>query len=298
MTSRIEAVHLLTTYRCERECDHCFVWAGPSQLLTMPMGFIREVLSQAQESEGVKMIYFEGGEPFMYYSTLLEGAKLARSMGFDVGIVTNGYWGVTVEDALLSLRPFAELGVSDLSVSDDEYHRMSEDDLRARNVVVAAEQLGIPVGVLKVCRPGTDSEDGGQMYFRGRASEKIAPEHCTRDPAGLTSCPEDLASPSRVHVDPLGLVHVCQGIVVGDVRAHRLVDILEGYDHSKDPVLSALVNGGPAALVQRLGLELPIEKFADDCHLCYVARESLRARFPQLLGPDEMYGCESREPSE
>ena len=294
MMSSLEAVHLLTTYRCERECDHCFVWAGPGQALTMPIGFIREVLSQAREVEGVKTIYFEGGEPFMYYPTLLEGARLARSMGFEIGIVTNGYWGLTVEDALLCLRPFAELGVSDLSISDDEYHRMSEEDLRASNVVVAAEQLGILVGVLRVCKPGTEDEGGGQLYFRGRASEKVAPEHCKKDPMQLTSCPEDLDRPSRVHIDPLGLVHVCQGLVVGDVRSQRLVDIVNGYDCSEMPVISALVEGGPAALVRRFRLELPIERFADDCHLCYVAREMLRAKYPLNLGPDAMYGREDQ----
>jgi len=28
----------------------------------------------------------------------------------------------------------------------------------------------------------------------------------------------------------------------------------------------------------------------DACHLCYRAREFLRPHFPELLGPDEMYG--------
>ena len=260
----------------------------------MSIGFMREVLSQAREVEGVETIYFEGGEPFMYYPTLLEGARLARSMGFEIGIVTNGYWGLTVEDALLCLRPFAELGVADLSISDDEYHRMSDEDMRASNVVVAAEQLGMPASVLRVCSPGTEEEGGGQLYFRGRASEKVAPEHCMKDPMQLKSCPEDLDRPSRVHIDPLGLVHVCQGLVVGDVRSQRLADIVNGYDCSENPVIAALVEGGPAALVSRFELELPIERFADDCHLCYVAREMLRAKYPLDLGPDAMYGREDQ----
>jgi hypothetical protein len=298
MTSDLEAVHLLMTYRCERECDHCFVWAGPCQELSMSIGLIRHLLSQAKEVDGVRMIYFEGGEPFMYYPTLLEGVRIARSMGFEVGIVTNGYWGMTVDDALLSLRPFADLGLSDLSVSDDEYHRTSEEDRRARNVVEAAKNLGIPVGVLEVCRPGTIADDGGKLYFRGRASEKIAPEHCTKEVAVLKSCPEDLERPGRVHIDPLGLVHICQGVVIGDTRSRRLADIMSSYDSSRDPVLSALVDGGPAALVRSFALELPIEKFADDCHLCYVARELLRSRLPERLGPDEMYGGDPGASSE
>jgi hypothetical protein len=32
------------------------------------------------------------------------------------------------------------------------------------------------------------------------------------------------------------------------------------------------------------------ESYADACHLCYQARCALRARFPEILTPDQMYG--------
>jgi hypothetical protein len=288
MTCKLEAVHLLATYRCDRECDHCFVWAGPQQTPTMSIGMIRGLLEQAKEIDSVRMVYFEGGEPFMYYPTLLEGVRTARSMGFEVGIVTNGFWGVSAEDARLWLTPLAELGISDLSVSDDEYHRFSQDDRRAREVVGVAEGLGIPVGVLEVQKPDSDSK--GTVFFRGRAAEKLAAENLRTPASELRSCPEDLDSPGRVHIDPLGLVHVCQGLVIGDVGSQRLVDLMEGYDVSKNPITAALVRGGPAELVRRFGLELPIDRFADECHLCYLAREMLRPEHSDCLGPDEMYG--------
>jgi hypothetical protein len=292
MTSGLESVHLLVTYRCERECDHCFVWAGPQSEPAMSIVMIGELLSQAKEIDSVKMVYFEGGEPFMYFPTLVEGVRLARSMGFEVGIVTNGYWGLSDEDARLWLAPLAELGISDLSVSDDEYHRLSEDDRRARVVVEVAKAMGIPVGVLGVCKPGISSDEGGQLYFRGRAAEKIAPQHCEKEAASLASCPEDLRKPGRVHIDPFGLVHVCQGMVIGNTHSRRLAEIVAGYSSSENPVISALVEGGPAELVRKFGLQLPIDRFADDCHLCYVAREMLRASFPDCLAPDEMYGSD------
>jgi len=283
-------VHLLTTYRCDRECDHCFVWASPQYEATMTIETVRRLLAQASEVESVKTIYFEGGEPFLYYPVVLEGVRAARSMGFDVGIVTNGYWGTSVEDAELWLAPLAELGVSDLSLSDDEFHRFSPDDRRARNVVEAAENLGIPVGVIEVCKPGADAEADGGLCFRGRASDKLAGDYCSREVAELKTCPEDLKTPGRVHIDPLGLVHICQGIVIGDTSSRSLKDIMKEYDPSKHPVVSALIEGGPAALVRRFGLELPMDKFADDCHLCYVARVLLREDYPEYLGPSEMYG--------
>ena len=44
-------------------------------------------------------------------------------------------------------------------------------------------------------------------------------------------CPhEELERPSRVHIDPLGFVHLCQGIVLGNAWQRELVDIMSQYD--------------------------------------------------------------------
>jgi hypothetical protein len=49
------------------------------------------------------------------------------------------------------------------------------------------------------------------------------------------------------------------------------------------------LSGGPAELVRAYDLQLK-ENFADACHLCYTARLSLRERFGEILGPDQVYG--------
>ena len=49
------------------------------------------------------------------------------------------------------------------------------------------------------------------------------------------------------------------------------------------------MNGGPVALVTEYSLPHEAD-YADACHLCYEARTSLRARMPEILGPDQMYG--------
>ena len=42
-------------------------------------------------------------------------------------------------------------------------------------------------------------------------------------------------------------------------------------------------------LVLRYGLDHK-KHYADACHACYDARLALRARFPEILAPDQMYG--------
>lgn len=103
-------------------------------------------------------------------------------------------------------------------------------------------------------------------------------------------CPcEDLVGPERVHIDPLGYVHVCQGLTIGNAWQTPFSEIIHSYDHSKHPIIQPLVKGGPATLVERFGLSHE-EEYADACHLCYMVRLALRERFPQLLTPNQMYG--------
>ena len=98
--------------------------------------------------------------------------------------------------------------------------------------------------------------------------------------------------PGRVHLDPLGNLHICQGIVIGNLFQRSLKDICASYVPEKHPIVGPLLAGGPAELARRYDLAPGAEAaFADACHLCYVTRLDLRQRFPAELGPDQMYGA-------
>lgn len=292
----LSGLHILLTYQCNYECDHCFVWGSPRQSGTLTLDQIEDVLNQAKEA-GVASIYFEGGEPFLYYAILNKAVRMAAEMGFSVGIVSNAYWATSVSDATEWLRPFAGR-VSDLSVSSDLYHCEKCLGENPQNAVVAAKWLGIPTGVITVAQPEEESkeshsqleeEESGVMY-RGRAAEKLASGAPSHPWEGFDSCPhEDLVEPGRIHLDPLGNLHICQGIVIGNLFEKPLKQICEEYDVDSHPICGLLHSGGPAALVTEYNLE-HASRYADACHLCYEARTSLRARFPELLKPDQMYG--------
>jgi MoaA/NifB/PqqE/SkfB family radical SAM enzyme len=126
--------------------------------------------------------------------------------------------------------------------------------------------------------------------YRGRAVEKLASKAVQRPWEGFNECPhEDLREPGRVHLDPFGEVHICQGISLGNVFQKPLKEICETYDADSHPVTGPLLKGGPAELVRRYDLPHQ-EGYADACHLCYEARHALRGRFPEALRPDQMYG--------
>jgi hypothetical protein len=294
----LTGLHLLLTYQCDLECDHCFVWGSPGQTGTMTLEIIRLILEQLKELPAIERIYFEGGEPFLYYAVLLEGVRRAESQGFKVGIVSDGYWATDVDDAVEVLTPFAGL-IQDLSVSSDFYHGDEKLSRQAKNAWQAAEQLGVPLGVISIAQPeelNAASSIGqlpigeSKIMFRGRAAEKLATQAGQRPWSQFTECPcENLRAPDRVHLDPLGYVHICQGITLGNILYTPLSKICELFNADNHPIIGPLVHGGPVELVRNYGLPHN-ENYADACHLCYDARKSLRERFPDVLTPDQMYG--------
>jgi hypothetical protein len=224
--------------------------------------------------------------------------KKAAEMGFEVGVVTNAYWATSYADALEALRPFTGLLV-DLTISSDLYHYSEKISAQSQNALQAASALGIPVGSICVAQPEVSeaAQSHGQLppgessvLYRGRAAEKLASRSKKLPWRQFNQCPhEDLREPGRIHVDPYGYLHLCQGIVIGNLYQQNLDEICANFDPDCHPICATLLSGGPAQLVERYGLEVEPD-YADACHLCYKVRERLRLRFPEILLPDGMYG--------
>lgn len=293
---KLSGLHILLTYQCTCECDHCFVWGSPWQTGTLTFEQIEGILQQAAEA-GVTSIYFEGGEPFLYYPILVQSVRKAADMGFSVGIVSNAYWANSVSDAEEWLRPFVGR-LADFTVSSDLFHCSEAMGERPQNALVAAKWLNIPTGMISVAQPdeaGCEShgqlESGSAVMYRGRAAVNLSGRASGQPWESLAACPhEDLREPGRLHLDPLGNLHICQGIAIGNLFEKPLKQICDEYDPETHPICGPLLEGGPAALVTEYNL--PHEStYADACHLCYAARTALRARFPECLQPDQMYGA-------
>lgn len=294
---KLEGLHILLTYQCTCECEHCFVWGSPWQTGTLTLEQIENILGQAKEA-GVTSIYFEGGEPFLYYAILVQAVRKAANMGFSVGIVTNAYWATSIADAEEWLRPFVGR-LADFTVSSDLFHCSEPMGERPQNALAAAKWLNIPTGMISIAQPDSQGEgrqihgqieDEGAVMYRGRAAELLVDKATGHPWESLDSCPhEDLREPGRIHLDPFGNLHICQGVVIGNLFEMPLKQICDEYDAEVHPICGPLLEGGPAALVMEYDLPHGFS-YADACHLCYETRETLRARFPRCLTPDQMYG--------
>ena len=137
----LTGVHFLLTYKCSFECDHCFLYCSPRAEGTFTLEQIETAMHELVRTGTVKRVYLEGGEPFLFYPLMVESARMARSMGFEVGVITNSYWATTEKDAEIWLRPLAELGIADLSLSDDAFHFGDEETSLVQHALAAAKKL-------------------------------------------------------------------------------------------------------------------------------------------------------------
>ena len=83
----LTGIHFLLSYACNFECDHCFLYCSPSSGGTFTIEQITAVLDDASKIGTVKWIYYEGGEPFLFFPLLVESVKQARARGFKVGVI-------------------------------------------------------------------------------------------------------------------------------------------------------------------------------------------------------------------
>ncbi|MFX0095002.1 MAG: radical SAM protein [Candidatus Hodarchaeota archaeon] len=297
---KLIGVHFLLTYKCDGECDHCFVWGSPEARGAFTLKQIKDILTEANKLGTVDYISLEGGEPFLYYPIMVKALDEAVKLGFRVEVLSNCYWASCLDDAREWLLPIAKAKDVELSLSSDLYHGTNWQIEEVKHAVKAAKELNMKVEILSIKYPKADTlcpqEIEGakvglyELMYKGRAATKLA-EKATKKPWDeFTKCPyETLDNPERVHIDFLGHVHVCQGISIGNAWQKPFSKIIQEFNPYKNPILDPLIRGGPVALVEKFGL--PHDEFyADACHLCYTARRILRKKYPDILTPDMMYG--------
>lgn len=297
----LTGIHMILTYMCNFECDHCFLYCSPNTQGTFTLSQIKQVFEELLKIETIDTVGFEGGEPFLYYALMLESIKLAHEKGFNTAIETNSYWATTEEDAELWLKPLYEAGLSILEVSDDAFHHGEEQVPPAKQAVAAAKKLGLPVNSICIDKP-TVKEDAGQVKgepiyiggpkLRGRAVEKLIEGLPRQSWEKHTECPfEDLRNPQRVHLDSYGNVHLCQGLSMGNMWETPLSELVKSYDADAHPICGPLLKGGPAQLAKEHHVPHD-DEYVDPCHFCSKICLTLIDTFPEYLTPRQVYGLE------
>lgn len=281
----VSGIHLLVSYKCNARCRHCFLSAGPDHSRVISRERALTLIGEACELPEIDHLFLEGGEPFLFPELVLELVEAASLGGLWVGMLSNGFWAHSRSAAVDRLTPLAAAGLRSLSISTDSWHEEFIPKEKALRAAAIAQELGLSADIMS-CNP-----QNSDVVCRGRAVDSLG---CTGeyDWAELVDCSERLAAPTRIHIGPDGEVHLCQGLLLGrSVGDAPLGDVIAAYAPGDHPLVSRLSAGGPAALADfaRESGWRPSGLYRDPCHLCFEVRAFLRGRYPELIGPPEIY---------
>jgi MoaA/NifB/PqqE/SkfB family radical SAM enzyme len=90
------------THKCNLNCQHCPFWKKPERT-TLSFQKVGSILQSLRES-GIRIIIFEGGEPFLWKDgryTIHDVVREAKKYFFSVGLVTNGTFPLDIPTDVL-----------------------------------------------------------------------------------------------------------------------------------------------------------------------------------------------------
>jgi hypothetical protein len=264
----------------------------------------------AQDRTHRPQIHLTGGEPFLHFSLLLEGTRLAAELGIACYVETSASWCRDQDEAMERFVALREAGLQAVLVSCSPFHAERIPPARTLCAIRAALTVFGPqrtivylphfleiVQQFGVERPTPLSRyeeafgregarrilwDGYGIISGGRAGYRLGhltPHHPTTAFAGA-NCAEELLYAPHSHFDLYGnfIPSFCGGLTVGDW--HNLGQLLTDFQTGRyPPLIKILVEGGPYRLFELAQADydyqpLP-EGYTGKCHLCVDVRRHL-----------------------
>jgi hypothetical protein len=306
-------VGLILSYRCHSGCKHCLYNCGPGwEKDPMSPEVLRQALEAVTAWPRPPQVHFTGGEPFLYFPLLLEGAHLANELGIVSYVETSAGW--CVDDAQ-TVERFAELqraGLQAVLISCSPFHAERIPPARTVRAFRAALQIFRSSGVIlylpeflqviqrfDVERPtpidhyveefGLDGArrilwQGYGIISGGRSGYELG-HLVSRYPATTfaeADCAADILYAHHSHLDLYGnyISGFCGGLTVGDW--HDLPQLLADFEASRyPPLIEILVQRGAYGLCRlaedQFGYSQLAEGYTGKCHLCVDVRRHLAA---------------------
>ncbi|MBU7003922.1 MAG: radical SAM protein [Theionarchaea archaeon] len=313
---------VLYTYRCTISCKHCLFNCSPDQ---PPVRTSHEdgldFLEQLRATD--RVVHIAGGEAMIYYDDLIALWSEANEGGIAPHFFeTNASWCTDDEIAMARYRELKESGAKGVLISCDPYHLAHvkiDSFLRARKYAVkefgrenVITSYATPEELERVRAVGKSEEllaehvRNGPPNLVGRAGAELSrylPDRPIEElrydglwhPADITdgTCISEF-DPNEmweIHIDPYGNVQTCCGILVGNARQSSLEEMM-GSGFAGNEIVRIVRERGPFGLLDlATGLGYEARKgYPQKCNLCWEVRKYLRPHFPDILGPDEIYG--------
>lgn len=273
--------YILTTLKCNAQCRHCYVEAGPKRTESMGLKDLKKVLDQLVGLE-FDLISISGGEALLEKEKVLEIGRYLKKRktmyGYPkyVEIQTNAFWATGDERAESVLEELLDAGYNQIMFSSDEFHGEYIPVERPRRGYELAKKLRRHEKPRKFKKVEFTADykkydDGNFAVPIGRG--KTLPKEDLWIDKGPCMIYGGLAD-GYVTINPKGDVYPCCWQAtksIGNALETSMRDILKRM--KKDPVLKKLYLGGIDGLVEYLGID---PKYAKQkikrlgtCGFCY-----------------------------
>jgi hypothetical protein len=280
---------LLLTFRCNAECAHCLVDAGPRRSEVMDEADVQSYIDQASAIPyGTSALCFSGGEVFLYHSLLERAISYAAGKFASISVVTNAFWARNEAVARRKLEPLKAAGLGTLIVSASPFHSPYVNPLRAGFAVAAADSLGLRTFV-KCTGPSDGPTPEARIRALGPGAKAASVQHMSLLPGGRalglapSAFPEQAGIPEGrcpgavFTISPNGDAYFCctpgafiDALKLGNAKTSTIHDLVQEY--YMRGIFAFLRCHGPAALVPDLkeaGLGGKLRTgYVDVCHLC------------------------------
>lgn len=243
----IENICIAITFKCNLECEHCFLECGPNNTKTMNSNVIETVVKNS--APYCKKFWISGGEPTVELDLLKDSIRYAnmckRKYGFPESIClqTNAIWNGDKKQWYDLLVEFFSLGVTDIDItSNDEYHlKQIGYSKKAESVAMLAKKIGLFNSITFSGSPEKELKPLGRAE---KLKEKIIQNH-----SSYCNCNN---IPREFLIHPGGEIFVCKWAKsksIGNITTKPIVKFFEYIDKSYAGIL---YEGGPLLLAERL----------------------------------------------
>lgn len=309
------------TYDCNLSCPHCFYFPKKNSPPAISVQRVKEIILSMKDSRPVKTVHFTGGEPFLYYDSLLEMIKFAQQLGVKrITCSTNCFWANSINKARRLIAELKEAGLTWFLISADSFHQERIPLENIRRVAKVRKELNLQGNddlsvvclvdkdyphpynkkTLRIAKKIFSWGYGASLHPSmpyGRGSQIIPKDVCHMSEP-KRKCWQwrtwgfiHLQGPHTVFIGPDEFVNVCYGISLGNLKDKSLFGLLKDFEQKPNPIVKALLDEGVDGLIRRAkhyGWNSK-ESHQNECHLCYNLRIFLRRYEPEFLQPDECY---------
>jgi len=266
-----KTLNLFPSWECDATCRHCLFSSSPKSKARLDLNTAKRAITDINTLGSLESVALSGGEATLDRDYLFEIAGHVRDENLCFGLITNGKFASSIEEATALLGPLKKIGIDSIGLSWDNFHREFIDVSHAKNLLGATRKLGIDTRLTVVA---TKSYRIGDAFMEldpyalgipamesacvpvGRA-RKAVPESDTLPTPSWNigaSCAKDF---KMLSVTPDASVYPCcsvggftEGIKLGSLHESSILELLQ--KRNRGMKWSVLASQGPAYFLKSL----------------------------------------------